>query len=107
MGAILFTQHNSLSNFGRGLPKEHSCGIILESINWFSRRSCLKFLFLALAAILFKGVELSEQFCWRVIHGKFLYDYFKIHPLVKTEKLFKGFSIFSSGGHFVQRSGTV
>ena len=27
--------------------------------------------------------------------------------LVKDEKLFKGFSIFSSGGHLVQRSGTV
>ena len=33
-------------------------------------------------------------------------NYFKIHPLVK-EKLFKGFSIFSSGGHLVRRSGTV
>ena len=30
----------------------------------------------------------------------------KIHPLVK-EKSFKGFSIFSSGGHLIQRRGTV
>ena len=29
-----------------------------------------------------------------------------IHPLVK-EKLFEGFSIFSSGSHFVHLSGTV
>ena len=33
-------------------------------------------------------------------------NYFKIDALVK-EKLFKGFSIFSSGGHLVQWSGTV
>ena len=36
-----------------------------------------------------------------------MYNYFKIHPLVKAEKSFKGFSIFSSGGHFVQWSGMV
>ena len=34
-------------------------------------------------------------------------NYFKIDALVKKEKLFKGFSIFSSGGHLVQRSGKV
>ena len=33
--------------------------------------------------------------------------YFTIDALVKEEKSFKGFSIFSSGGHFVQRSRTV
>ena len=31
----------------------------------------------------------------------------KIDALVKEEKSFKGFSIFSSGGHLVQRNGTV
>ena len=51
---------NDLSNFGRRLPKEHSSEIILKSVCWFSRRSCLKL-----------------------------------------------FSIYSPGGHFVQRSGTV
>ena len=34
-------------------------------------------------------------------------NYFKIHPLVKEKKSFKGFSIFSSGGHLVQQSKTV
>ena len=34
-----------------------------------------------------------------------MYNYFKIHPLIN--KYFKGFSIFSSGGHLVQRSATV
>ena len=33
---------NHLSNFGRGSPKEHSCGIILKSGHWPKR--CLKFL---------------------------------------------------------------
>ena len=66
------------------------------------------FLFLALAAILFNRVERFEQFCWTVTYGTFLYNYFKIDALVKEEKSFKSFfSIFSSGGHLVQRSKTV
>ena len=36
-----------------------------------------------------------------------MYYYFKIHVLVKEEKSFNCFSIFSSGGHLVQQSGTV
>ena len=51
---------NSLSNFGREIPKETSCEIISKPIDRFSRRSRLKL-----------------------------------------------FSIYSPGGHFVQRSGTV
>ena len=53
-----------LCNFGRGLPKEYSCTIISKSILWLRQRSRLKvfFLFLALAAILFNGVERFEQF---------------------------------------------
>ena len=62
------------------------------------------FLFIALAAILF---NVAEQFWKRVTLGTFLYNYFKIHLLVLEKKLFKGFSIFSSGGRFVQWSGTV
>ena len=50
----------SLSNFGRKSPKEPSCNIILKSMHWLRRRSCLKV-----------------------------------------------FSIFSSGSHLVQQSGTV
>ena len=50
-----------MSNFDRGLPKEHFCDIILKSVHRFSRKSCLK-LFIALAAILFNGVEEFEQF---------------------------------------------
>ena len=66
------------------------------------------FLFIALAAILFDIAEFFEQFWKRVTQETFLYNYFKIHLLVQETKSFKGFSIcFSSGGHFVQRRGTV
>ena len=65
------------------------------------------FLFIALAAILFNIAESFEQFWQRVTQETFLYNYFKIHLLVQEKKPFKGFSIFSSGGHLVQRSGTV
>ena len=65
------------------------------------------FLFIALAAILFNVVESFEQFWLRVTQETFLYNYFKIHFLVQEKKLFKCFSIFSSGGHLVQWSGTV
>ena len=36
-----------------------------------------------------------------------LKENFKINALVKEDQSFKGFSNFSSGGHLVQRSGTV
>ena len=52
-------ERNDLSNFGRGLPKEQFCEIILKSDHW-SRRRC----------------HLTVFF-------------------------------FSSGGHFVQCSGTI
>ena len=56
-------EQNGLSNFGGQSPKEHSCIIISNSMHWLRRRSRLKvFLFLALAAILFNGVERFEQF---------------------------------------------
>ena len=65
------------------------------------------FLFIALVAILFNVAESFEQFWLRVTQEAFLYNYFKIHLLVQEKKSFKGFSIFSSGGHLVQWSGMV
>ena len=59
--AILFNGAELLNNFGRELPKVHSCEIILKCVYWFSRRRCCLKLFI----------------------------------------------IYSPGGHFVQRSGTV
>ena len=60
------------------------------------------FLFIALAAILFNVAEFFEQFRLRGTQEAFQYNYFKIHLLVPEKKSFKGFSIFSSGGHLVQ-----
>ena len=65
------------------------------------------FLFIALAAILFNVAEMFEQFWLRVTQETFLYNYFKIHLLVQEKKSFKGFSIFCSGGHLVQRGGMI
>ena len=62
------------------------------------------FLFIALAAILFNRAERFEQFSWTVNKGTFLYNFYKIDALVKEEKSIEAFSIFSSGGHLVQRS---
>ena len=60
------------------------------------------FLFIALVAILFNIAESFDQFLKRVTQETFLYNYFKIVFLVQEKKLFKGYSIFSSGGHLVQ-----
>ena len=66
------------------------------------------FLIIALAAILFNLAESFEQFWTRVTQEAFLSNHFKIHLLLQEKKSFKGFfSVFSSGGHLVQRSGTV
>ena len=65
-------------------------------------------LFIALAAILINGAERFEHFWYKVTYVTCMCNYFKIHPLVKDEKSCKCFfSIFSSGGHLVQRSETV
>ena len=60
------------------------------------------FLFLALAAILFSRAELLKQFWYRALRGTLLRNYFEIRTLAAAEMSFKGFSIFSSGNHFVQ-----
>ena len=54
---------NSLSNFSRDLPKEPSCEIISKSANDLAEEVVYSlFLFIALPAILFNGVEPFEQF---------------------------------------------
>ena len=56
---------------------------------------------------MFNRAEWFEQLWWTVTQGIFLYNNFKIHLLVKAEKSFRGFTIFSSSGHFVQWRRTV
>jgi len=36
------TNWSDLNNFGRGLPRDHSCEVWSKSNKWFQRRSCLK-----------------------------------------------------------------
>ena len=106
-------ERNGFSYFGSGSPNEPSCKIISKSMHWLRRRSHLKvFLFLALVAILFNGAEwFSKSTFWFGRRSRLKVFLFlalaKIDVLVKEEKLFKGFSIFSSDGHLVQWSGTV
>ena len=64
------------------------------SFYWF-------FLFLALAATLFSRVEQFEH-CFSKEHFCEI-----ISKLALEEMSFYDFSIFSSGGHFVQRSRTI
>ena len=53
------------------------------------------FLFIALAAILFNVAESFEQFWQRVTQQTFLYNYFKIHPLVQEKKSLKVFQVLA------------
>ena len=97
-----------MSNFGRQSPKKHSVKLF-QNLSIDIAEEVIKslFVFIALAAILFIVAESFEQFWLRVTQETFLYNYFKIHLLVQEKKSFKCFSIFSSGGHLVQRAGTV
>ena len=99
---------NGLSNFGRQSPKEHFCEII-QNLSTDLAEEVIKslFLFKDLAAILLNVVEPFEQFRRGSPKKHSCIIIFKIHLLVQEEKLFKGFSIFSSGSHLVQWSRTV
>ena len=69
-------------------------------MNWLRRWSYLKvFLFSALAATLFNGTKQFEQ----IILGNISKS---VHWFSRRSR-WKLFSIYSPGGHFVQRSGTV
>ena len=59
-------ERNSLSNFGRQSPKEHSC----ENLSTDLAEVKSLFLFIALAAILFNVAELFEQFFPVLVPGK-------------------------------------
>ena len=56
-----------------------------------------------MAAILFNGMERLGAILVEGHSSNHPVNYFKIDALVKEEKPFEGFSIFSSGGQFVQR----
>ena len=58
-----------------------------------------------MVAILLMATEPFSRFWWRVTQGTL--NYFEIRPLACKDMSFKGFSISSTGGHFVQWRGTI
>ena len=97
---------NILRNFSRKLPKEP---VLFQNLSTDLAEEVVKslFLFIALAAILF---HVADRLC------NFGRGSTKKHSCIiisksilffQEKKLFKGFSIFSSGGHLVHRSRTV
>ena len=110
-------ERKCLSNFGKGSPKKHSCLIISQTIDQGSH--CI--LKLGVHLVLPYSLFLYPQ-CIAAYRGPHHFWDYKPNfggknplqrvngnadRLVKEEKSFKGFSIFSSGSHFVQRSKTV
>ena len=91
-GGVFVKEWNGLSIFGRGLPKKHSCKIILKSVHRFSRRSCLKLFSIYSPGGNFvqRTRTVSAILVW-VTPETSLYNYFKIDPLVKEEKSLKVF----------------
>ena len=77
------------------------------------------FLFIALAGIFFQGLHLTICLLrlglstplrcnkMRLAGNLLSFCALYVDALVKEKNTFKGFSIFSSGGHLVQWSGTV
>ena len=64
-------------------------------------------LILALLAFLFSRAELLFSNLVKCHMRNTSVKYFEIRPLAAEEMSFKGFSIFSSGSHFVQPTGTI
>ena len=90
-----------MDSFGSGSPKEHACKIISKSIQWLKKKSFKGFSIFSFGDHVVKRSEMVCAILVAVIPAIFLYNHFKIHPLVKAEKLFKGFfSIYSPGGLF-------
>ena len=98
-------ERNHFSNFGRGSSKEHSCEIILKSAHWPWGDVILQvFLFLPLVAICSGernhfsnfGMGSSKEHSCEII--------LKSAQWPRRRCCLKGFSNFSSGGRFVQRS---
>ena len=67
--ALLLAEQNYLCNLCKGHHKKQFCEIILNLDRWFSRISCLKDFFRALAALMFSGAEQFMQFLIEGIMG--------------------------------------
>ena len=100
--AVLFSGVDPQWQFGRGSYKKHFCEILLKSAYWPWSRCCSTFLFFALEEqnhFSKTGRGSSKEHSGEII--------LKLAHWPKRRCRLKGFSIFSSDGHFVQRSGTI
>ena len=100
--AVLFSGVDPQWQFGRGSSKKHFCEILLKSAYWPQSRCCSTFLFFALVEqnhFSKTGRGSSKEHSGEII--------LKLAHWPKRRCRLKGFSIFSSDGHFVQRSGTI
>ena len=98
------SEWNGLSNYGKGSPKEHFCVIILKSCHWPRRRCCLK-VFQPFCSVKQKhfrifGRSPKEHFC-------VITCILKSGHWPRRRCCLKVYLFFSSGGHFVQQSGTI
>ena len=109
---VLFSGADPLWQFGKRSFKKHFCEIVLKSAYWPWRRCCLTVFFFCLFVVFFllwwpfcsaeqnhfsnfgRGSS-KEHFCEIILKST--------HWPWRRGRL-KGFSIFSSGGHFVQQS---
>ena len=100
--AVLFSGVDPQWQFGRGSSKKHFCEILLKSAYWPWSRCCSTFLFFALVEqnhFSKTGRGSSKEHSGEII--------LKLAHWPKRRCCLKGFSIFSSDGHFVQRCGTI
>ena len=100
--AVLFSGVDPQWQFGRGSSKKDFCEILLKSAYWPWSRCCSTFLFLALAEqnhFSKTGRGSSKEHSGEII--------LKLAHWPKRRCRLKGFSIFSSDGHFVQQRGTI
>ena len=102
-------KRNYLSTNGKMSPKEHFREKTSKFINRFSRRGPLKlfFLFLALVVMLFNGANGLSKFTGRTPKEHSCDIVSKSNHWFSRRGRFKLLSIYSSGGHLVQQSGTV
>ena len=129
--AVLFSGADPLWQFGRGSSKKHFCEIILKSAYWPWRRCCLTFFFFFCLFVFFLFFFVCFFFFF------FCFFFLLWEPFCSAEQnhfsnfgrgsskehfceiisksshwprrrgRLKGFSIFSSDGHFIQQSRTI
>ena len=89
----LLTDQNFANKFWKGSPKEHSCEIISKSDQRFQRSRFSKNFIMSVQckkppftrAMFMDGSKFCKQFLKRVTQTTFLWNYFKIGPVVSED----------------------